>query len=200
MTEVKRKSKPKVDLYHNMEVTLKSGLSFRMGQPIRPTVLDIRQVFGKLYASIYAAEVTGTGLVPELLIKCNQEQLDILVPLVAKKIDYLLQWGEVNTADEPWVVTCGYVLAWYWHLNLNGARPVLETVRQKKANAYRTKITPTTPDLRCEFCNKVYPDVEKYVKYSTLAYHFMVWLGKHYQSYHKWDIKVTVQNSTRKED
>lgn len=200
MTERSKKTQGKADVYRNMEVSLKSGLSFHMGQAINPTVQDVRQVFGKLYASSFASEVVDRTMVPELLVSCNTEQLNILVPLVAKKIDYLLGWGEVGTADEPWFVTCGYVLAWYWYHNLHGAKPVLEAVREKKARNWRDKITPTRPDLRCEFCNKVYPDVDKYTKYSTLAYHFIVWLDKHYRTYHKWDMKITVRNPNRKEE
>lgn len=188
-------SKPKsapttgaVDRMTGTSVKIKGGtkLEFKIGSPVNPKVADVRYIFNRLYVSSYSKDVVPDWAVPELLIRCTMGEMAELVPAVLICLNEIFMNNEYRTEDEYFLTVCAYVLAWWYHLNGGGPRPIVEDARQKRYER-KAKIILTDPRFECPFCGMKWEPPKNMRRYSVMAKPYMVWLQKHWWEYHKWE-------------
>jgi hypothetical protein len=177
-----------VDRMTGTEVKIKGGthLVFKMGAPIHPMVSDIRYIFSRLYVSAYAKDVVPQWAVPEMLLKCSMGEMAELVPAVLICINEIFANNEFRTEDEYFLTVCAYILAWWYHLNGGGARPLVEDARQKRYER-KAKIILTDPRFECPFCGKKWEPPKNMRRYTAMSKPYLAWLPKHFWEYHKWE-------------
>jgi len=177
-----------VDKMTGTSVTIKGGthLVFKMGAPISPKISDVRYIFERLYISKYANDVVPAWASPELLTRCTMGELGELVPAVLICLNEIFANGDFRTEDEYFLTVCAYILAWWYHLNGGGPRPIVEDARQKRFER-KAKIILTDPRFECPFCGTKWEPPKNMRRYSAMSKPYLAWLPKHFWEYHHWD-------------
>lgn len=161
-------------------------LTFTMGEPINPKVADVRYIFNRIFASSYCKDLTPGWAVPELFFRCTMGQMAELVPAVLTLINDVIEAGEYADRDEQFLTVSAYVLAWWNHLNNGGARPLIESAREKRFQR-RAKVILTEPEFRCPFCGTKWSPPKNMVRYTAMSKPYLKWLPVHFWEYHRWE-------------
>lgn len=156
---------------------------FTIGSSIKPDWNVVRTVLTKLYLLGYGKDLLGSNDEASTLAWGNRKQLEYYVPLMCRLIDSALVAEKYEAQLHPQLISIAYVLAWYWHFNLGGPRPIYEPAR------YHRKVSVRI-EWRCPVCTKEFKPSARLVHIEPKYNAYIKWLTRHGKEYHKeWRIK-----------
>lgn len=151
---------------------------FVIGEVAKPDWDVVRTVLNKTYQLGYAKDLLGSEDDASTLAWGNKEQLEYYVPLMCRLIDNALVLGKYEAALHPQLIAIAYILAWYWHFNLGGPRPIFEPKRYHKKTMVRI-------EWRCPVCTREYEPPKNLVRIEAKYNAYVKWLNRHGVEYHK---------------
>ncbi len=164
-----------------------TGLTFCIGQEIKPAYQDLTTVLKFLYTGGYTKryQLVQTAVDHDLLFTGGtKEQYHALVPQIVNRMEFLVQTNQfdVYASENYRIIVCVYVLSWYWFHYLAGPKP---RVKGLKEIDYTRKIVQNEP-LQCPLCYKKFIPAPKFVTQEAKMWAFIRWLPSHCVSYHKY--------------
>lgn len=163
-----------------------TGLTFSIGDEIKPTYQDLVLVLKHLYTGGYvdSYKLVQTTIPHELLFTGgSKDQYHALVPQIVRNAEWAVQTGSLDVYDESnyRLIVVVYVLSWYWYHHLGGPKPLVGGLKE----THIRKIIQNEP-LQCPICYKKYCTPPKLVTQEAKAWSFLGWLPSHFVEYHFW--------------
>jgi len=163
-----------------------TGLTFSIGDEIKPSYLDLVLMLRHLYTGGYTEryKLVQTHIPHELLFTGgSKDQYHALTPQVVRNAEWLVQTGQLDVYDESnyRLIVAVYVLSWYWYHHLAGPKPTVGGLKE----THIKKIIQNEP-LQCPVCYKKFCPPPKLVTQQAKAWAFLGWLPSHFVEYHFW--------------
>jgi hypothetical protein len=177
-----------------------SGLTFSIGQEIKPEYADLVTVLKFLYTGGYtkSLQLVQTAIDHDLLFTGGtKEQYQALVPQIVNRMEFLVQSNmfDVYAQENYRIVVCVYVLSWYWFHYLAGPKP---RVRGLKEIDYTRKIVQNEP-LQCPVCYQKFIPPSSFQSQQAKMWSYIRWLPSHCVSYHKYNPPKALRSLITKE-
>lgn len=161
-----------------------SGLSFCIGDAIKPSYQDVTSVLRFLWAGGFTAryKLVQSTIPGDLLFTSgSKEQYHVLIPQIVRNAEWLVQTNQLDVFDpDNYRLVVGvYVLSWYWFHTLGGPKPSVKGLKEIEVR----KIVQNEP-LCCPICYKKYvPDISHKTQESKM-WAYVEWLPTHCVEYH----------------
>jgi hypothetical protein len=175
----------KVDSILTAKFRLDGGREHQMGTEMSPTYAEVAYVLNKLGSTIYVQEykLLPENVPVEILSAPTKEVVHSLIPLLVSSIERKVIAGAIDvfSPNNRALVLMTAVMAWYWHRELQGPKPLLEGL----VKVARPKIYQDAA-LVCPICEHQAVPPKNLVLQSAKAWWYLKWLEKHFQEYHVW--------------
>lgn len=171
-----------------------TGSLFKVGEEAHPEYADVLFVLNRLYALGYADQykLLPSNIEPAFLASALSKEVVIwLVPMVCMSIDRKVMAGDIDIVsgnNKNLVLIC-HVLAWYWHKELHGPRPVVASM--VKTQKVIRQIVQNAP-LVCPLCYHQFYPPATYKTQEAKAWAFAKWYPHHLVEYHQYKVRKSI--------